>query len=44
MLCSFAIWSIKGFAEHYKENISVTEENCILKQDTSCRISVKVLE
>ncbi len=43
-LCDFAIGLIKGFAEHYKENISVTKESCILNQDSVCTISINVLK
>ncbi len=43
-LCTFAIGLIKGFAEHYKEKISVTEKTCLLQQDNACRISIKVVK
>lgn len=40
-LCPLAIGLIKGVAEHYQEQVQITEVTCMLKGDEACRIVIE---
>ena len=39
-LCELAVGIVKGIAEHFQENISVSQSRCMLRGDPSCLIQV----
>lgn len=39
-LCALARGLIAGLAEHYGEQVAITETECMLRGDTNCRIGV----
>jgi hypothetical protein len=42
-LCGVAKGIIKGVASHYGERIALSETACMLRNDSSCRLSVKTV-
>jgi hypothetical protein len=43
-MCDVAKGIIKGMAEHYNEQVAITESSCMLKGDAACVISVKLVK
>ncbi len=43
-MCALAKGLAKGIAEHYDENILITEASCMLKGSPDCKISVKLVK
>jgi hypothetical protein len=41
-MCGVAKGITKGIAAHYREKVTVTETSCMLRNDSSCRLSIKV--
>ena len=39
-MCALAKGVVKGFGEHYQENVFIVENSCIHNGDESCQISV----
>ncbi len=42
-MCALGRGIIKGIARHYGEQVSVSDVNCMLKGDPTCKISVQLL-
>ena len=41
-MCGVAKGIVKGIAAHYREKVAIAETSCMLRNDSSCRLSVKL--
>ena len=39
-MCALAKGIVKGIASHFKEAVSITESQCMLKGDPTCKLVV----